>query len=293
MPLESISEMMSHASRHRYAVGYFESWSLESLQGVIDAAEKTRSPIIIGFNGDFLSHKERIVPEKLSVYGELGRAVAETAGVPCGFVFNECSDDDWVRDAITSGFNLVMPTDPSAGFEESIDRVVALTRFAHENGVAVEGELGELPDGLHDGSGGSTTDPELASIFVRETGIDLLAVSVGNIHVQLSGRRSLDLDHIARLKKALEIPLVLHGGSGIEDSSLFEAIGLGVTKVNFGTYLKQRYVRVLKEKLKSEYRNPHELVGMGGDLDIVVAGRTAVRDSVTERLPLLGCEGRA
>ena len=93
MPLEPIDLMMHRARGAGYAVGYFESWNLESLQGVIDAAEETRSPVIIGFNGAFLSGPDRLARERLAWYGALGRAAAESATVPCGFIFNECPDD--------------------------------------------------------------------------------------------------------------------------------------------------------------------------------------------------------
>ena len=112
MPLEPIGPMMRRAVEGGYAVGYFESWNLESLQGVIDAAEETRSPIIIGFNGDFLSRPTRLAAERLAWYAALGRAAAESASVPCGLIFNECPRDDWVRAAIEAGFNLVMLADP-------------------------------------------------------------------------------------------------------------------------------------------------------------------------------------
>src|SRR5689334_8459922 len=106
MSLEPIDRMMSKARNGDYAIGYFESWSLESLQGVIDAAEQTRSPIIIGFNGEFLSQRAGATAEELSLYGDVGAAIATQARVPCGFIFNECSDDAWTERAITAGFNL-------------------------------------------------------------------------------------------------------------------------------------------------------------------------------------------
>src|SRR5882762_8258133 len=112
MPFESISRLMQTASHRGYAIGYFESWNLDSLQGVIDAAEKTRSPIIIGFNGEFLSQRVGATPDELPLYGALGVAIAEQAHVPCGLIFNECSNDAWTERAITAGFNLVMPADP-------------------------------------------------------------------------------------------------------------------------------------------------------------------------------------
>src|SRR3954463_5697427 len=114
MSREHVSETLARARRGGFAVGYFESWNLESLQGVLDAAEVTRSPIIIGFNGDFLSRQQRRAEERLQWYAQLGCAGAETATVPCGLIFNECPLDDWVRAAIAAGFNLVMPADPSA-----------------------------------------------------------------------------------------------------------------------------------------------------------------------------------
>src|ERR1700726_2706773 len=131
MSLESIPKLMQAAQRHDYAVGYFESWNLESLQGVIDAAEATRSPIIVGFNGEFLSHPDRRQFERLEWYAALGKAAATSATVPCGFIFNECQNDAWVRHAVLSGFNLVMPSDPLATDEDYNRRVATLTEFAH------------------------------------------------------------------------------------------------------------------------------------------------------------------
>ena len=145
MPLEPIRAMMERAILGRYAVGYFESWNLESLQGVVDAAEDTRSPVILGFNGGFLSGPRRF-DERLALYAALGRAAAESASVPCGLIFNECQSDAWVRAAITAGFNLVMPSDPAPA-DLYKARVATIAAEAHSRGVAVEAELGELPHG--------------------------------------------------------------------------------------------------------------------------------------------------
>jgi fructose/tagatose bisphosphate aldolase len=160
MPLDPIGLMMRNAARGCYAIGYFESWSLESLQGVVDAAEQTRSPIILGFNGAFLAGA-RATPERLELYAGLGRASAESSSVPCGLIFNECPRDDWVLKAI------------AAGLLEEITRRVP-------------------------------------------------------------------------------VPLVLHGGTGITAESLRAAIALGVAKVNFGTYLKQGYLKTIRAALGHE-----------------------------------------
>ena len=295
MSLEPIGPMLGRAVRGGYAVGYFESWNLESLQGVIDAAEQVRAPIILGFNGDFLSRPTRQAQERLAWYAALGRAAAESASVPCGLIFNECPADDWVRRAIVAGFNLVMLADPDAPPEELVRRVAAIVRAAHERGVAVEGEVGELPCGASGGTprGGSATDPETAAAFVEETGVDLLAVSVGNVHIRLEGGQGLDLARLGEIRRRVLVPLVLHGGTGIDAGALREAIALGVAKVNYGTYLKQAYLRAVRAALDRDVADPHRLLGLGGEEDVLMAGRLAVRDAVLERIGLLGCSGKA
>ena len=294
MPLIPIGELIRRAREEQYALGYFESWNLESLQGVLDAAEATRSPVIIGFNGEFLSHPGRKLPERLQCYAELGKAAAACATVPCGLVFNECPDDAWVRQAVLAGFNLVMPADPAAAYEDYSRRVAELTEFAHHHGVAVEAEVGHLPLGTTGELNGSQlTDPELAAQFIRDTCVDLLAVSIGNVHVMLEGEQDLDLRRLSQICLHITKPLVLHGGTGISASSLRDAIALGVAKINYGTYLKQRYIQAVRKSLAADVGNPHELLGIGGDGDMMIAGRLAVRDAVLERIGVLGCSGKA
>lgn len=290
MPLEPIGPMLRKAREGGYAVGYFESWSLESLQGVVDAAESARSPIILGFNGDFLS-RPRADPERLELYAALGLAAARSATVPCGLIFNECPRDDWVCRAVDLGFNLVMLADPAAEAADLAERVAAIVRRAHARGVAVEGEVGELPMGAE--HAGERTDPAAAAAFVAATGVDLLAVSVGNVHIQLGEPGGLDLDLLEAIERAVPTPLVLHGGTGITREALTAAVARGVAKVNFGTYVKRRFLKAVRLTLAKEVADPHHVLGMGGPDDVLVAGRNAVRDAVLERIDQLGSRGRA
>jgi fructose/tagatose bisphosphate aldolase len=224
----------------------------------------------------------------------LGKAAAEAAEVPCGFIFNECAEDEWTKAAVGAGFNLVMPADAAAPPKEYAARVADITALAHRSDVAVEAEAGELPSEVPgENHAGSTTEAAEARDFVGETGIDLLAVSVGNVHVALRGKHGLDLARLATIRKAVDIPLVLHGGTGIADEPLKEAICLGVTKINYGTYLKQRYLVALRSALDVDEPNPHALLGLGGKRDLLVIGRNVMREAVLERLPLLGSAGRA
>jgi ketose-bisphosphate aldolase len=295
MSLEPVGDLMGRARRKGYAVGYFESWSIDSLYGVVDAAEALRSPVIIGFNGEFLSHSGRTAEERVSLYGALGKAAAEAASVPCGFIFNECAQDDWTKAAVGAGFNLVMPADAAASFDGYARRVAEITAFAHRADVAVEAEIGELPSGApgEDNHTGSHTEASQARDFVEKTGIDLLAVSVGNVHIALRGEYDLDLERLKAIRESVDVPLVLHGGTGIAAGPLKAAIALGVTKINFGTYVKQRYIEAVRRAFAVDVRNPHEMLGLGGEHDVLVVGRKAVRDAVLERMPLLGSAGQA
>ena len=295
MPLQPVAEMAGRARAGGYAIGYFEAWSLESLYGVVEAAESLRAPVFIGVNGEFLSRPERASAERLSWWAALGRAAAEDAKIPCGLVFNECSRDAWTRAAATAGFNLVMPADPEASYEDYRRRVGDIVRHAHPLGVAVEAELGELPSGAAGFSSheGEKTDPRLARDFVAATGVDLLAVSVGNIHGSIGRRVALDFEHLKAIHRLVDVPLVLHGGTGIADESLREAAALGVAKVNFGAGLKLRYLAAVRRALANDEANPHVLLGMGGPEDVATAGRRAVREATLERMPALGCAGKA
>jgi fructose/tagatose bisphosphate aldolase len=290
MPLASAHELIADACRRGYAVGYFESWNLESLQGVVDAAEESRSPVVLGFNGEFLSRAGRQAPERLSWYAALGRAAAASTTVPCALLFNECRQDRWVIEALAAGFNMVMPADPGAPAPVMARRVAAIVDQAKARGAAVEGEVGVLPSGIERGEG-RMTDPEEAAAFVAATGVDLLAVSVGNVHIRTEGEGELDLELLRRIRQRVPVPLALHGGTGIAAGTLGAAIRLGVVKVNYGTYLKEAYLRAVREAMGAPIENPHLLLGMGGPEDALVAGRRAVRESVLERIGLLGCRG--
>ena len=241
-------------------------------------------------------HAGRRAHERLSWYAALGRAAAETAAVPCSLVFNECAQDEWIRDAIELGFGQVMLDDPEVPRSEYVARVKDLAAFAHSHGVAFEAETGHLPFGAEGGIdtlGSSATDPQQAADFVLETGVDILSISVGNVHILLNGSQGLDLERLAAIREKVKIPLDLHGGTGIALSDLKEGIALGVAKVCYGTYVKQRYLKAVRAALGSNQENPHLLLGHGAEEDVMVAGRHAVRDAVLERIDFLGCCGKA
>ena len=297
MPLAPLQELLAEAERSGYAVGYFECWNLESLQGVIDAAEMVSAPVIVGFSGVNLPDPRRQAGERLELYAALGRAACETARVPAALLFNESPHLDWIGRAIELGFNAVMFADERMGLDdlpEQVRRTVALAAGR----AAVEAEMAALP-GVASGldeipSAMELTDPEAAARFVADTGVDALAVSVGNLH--LHGRRQveLDIDRLQAIRRRVQVPLVLHGATSVADSSIRRAIEAGIRKINVSSALRSAFFRAVKEHIATseEKFNPYEVLGSGLPADVLLAGRIAVRHLVCAKMQLFGSAGR-
>ncbi|MBI1879733.1 MAG: class II fructose-bisphosphate aldolase, partial [Chloroflexi bacterium] len=182
-------------------------------------ANVRRSPVILGFSGIYLPQPERIVKDPLRVYAALGLDVCRQLSVPACLLFNESPYFDRALEAIELGYNLVMFTDDNLNFDEQVRQVRQVVLKAHQAAVSVEGEvaalagvageLSTLPDDLR------LTGPEQARFFVEQTGVDALAVNVGQAH--LHGRQAvrLSLERLVALKKAVSVPLVLHGATSV------------------------------------------------------------------------------
>src|SRR5436190_15218801 len=205
MAIVGFQDLMDDAERGGYAVGYFESWNLESLLAVADAAEALSSPVILGFSGIYLPDSARkLVSDPLAAYARMAEAVARGLSVPACLLFNESPFLDWVEAAIAEGFGLVMYTDENLAPAELERRVAGLVRKAHAAGVAVEGEmdalpgvggeLAALPDQLH------LSDPARSREFLERTGVDALAVNIGQAHMHGRCQVRLNLPHLAKVK---------------------------------------------------------------------------------------------
>lgn len=295
MPIASLHDILRDASNGSYGVPYCESWNLESAQAVVEAAERAGSPAIVGFNGGFLQHPGRRQPEKLAWYAGM-RMALESASVPAALLLNESTTMEQIAEAIRLGFNAVMPENEGLSIEEYRCLVKEVVALAHPQGVWVEAQIGTLPagHGAHNNSDGQMTDPCTAAAFVAETGVDALGVSIGNVHVMTSGKASPDLDALARIRAMVEVPLVVHGGTSLTPDSLRKMVGLGVAKINFGTVLKQAYLEAVRERLAcyDPPSNPHRYLGMGGEDDIMTAGREVVQRKVEELMEICGSTGR-
>lgn len=296
MGLVSMRELLEDAKNRKYAVGYFESWNLESLGAVIDAAEEMHSPVIIGFNGGILTNPERILkPEDLEYFAAIGKIAAQKASVPVALILNEISSFRTVINGIKFGFNAVMFENSSTDFEESISLTKKIVEVAHAARVSVESNVGQLPiaekgTGSRKETRGLLTNPQEAERFVRETEVDALGISIGNVEVLTEGNAIMDFELLEKIDKVVDAPLVLHGGSSIADNDIRRVIELGVCKINFGAKLNQSFFEGMKEVLDStkEYVSPKYLLGSGLKTDIFAGGKLAMKELVKRKMKVYG-----
>jgi ketose-bisphosphate aldolase len=292
-------DLLRHARENSYAVGYFEAWNLESLLAVVRAAEIARSPVMVGFCGEYLANPQRKFKEDISLYGAIARQVAQSVSVPVATLLNESIDMNVTYQGVKGGFDMVMFVDEKM----PIDRLTVVTRklveFAHACEVAVEGEVGSLgmadqPTGQQ--SAGHKTDPGVAAKFVAETGVDALAVSIGNIHFLEGGKVKLDFDLLEQIHQEVSVPLVLHGGTGVDKADFRPSIERGVAKVNVGAGLKRVVIESNRQYLaKSDLSrmNPNDVLGRGGVLDMNVRSQAALIDEVIGFIKSFGSENKA
>lgn len=303
MSRAAFTELMEHARKHGYAVGYFESWNMESLLAAADAAEKLRSPVILGFSGIYLPHPERVVHDRLSDYAALGAEICRRLRVPCCFLFNESDNREWVESAIDLGFDLVMFTDETLDLDSQTRQVAEITEQAHQRDVAVEGEMTPLPgaggeyvsDRAVRTKEGAAEHAERAAAFTNATGIDALAPDLGQVHIH--GRRLLDLDllRLKQLRERVPVPLVLHGASSVAPESIRAAISGGIRKINVGSSLKRVYFEALRRACNAagEDYSPYEVVGTLNRGDVHVEARLALQHKIEELMHLFGSAGMA
>jgi ketose-bisphosphate aldolase len=297
--LYPMKRLLRHAEEHQYAVGYFEAFNMDCMLAVLTAAEQSDSPVIIGFGGQFVGSKKRTVKENIYHYGAVAAEAAKRSPVPCAVILNEADDIDMVYQGMNAGFNAVMYQKPGEDFDETVRITREICCIAHYLDVDVESEVGELPcaDIATDTqSDGSKTDIEQALRFVEETGVDALAVAIGNVHLLEGKTASLDFGLLKQLHAAIPVPLVLHGGTGVSADEMKRAIAAGITKVNVGTVMKREYINAIKayyDSYNPEKMDPHCIIGWGGGEDMLAAGRSAITNKVKEFIDMFDSAGKA
>ncbi|HLH65256.1 MAG TPA: class II fructose-bisphosphate aldolase [Solirubrobacteraceae bacterium] len=293
--LTPLVQLLSDARSNGYAVGYFEAFDLYSLEAIIDAAEEAGAPVITGVGG-LSCDPAWLGARGMPAFGASGAALAARAAVPVSLLFNEAPDLGQAIRALGAGYNAVMLV-AGGRDDDGAEQVRALCQIAHDAQVAVEGEIGrlaEMRDGTVDEREARLTSVARAREFVAATGVDCLGVSVGNVHFVTGGYRPrIDFERIAELASAVDVPLALHGGSGLSDDQLRRAVAAGIAKVNFATRLKQVFGQELRAALAQRDGDPNALFGSHLDGDVLAAAARALKAQVAGLIDVLGGSGRA
>jgi ketose-bisphosphate aldolase len=297
VPLAPLTTLLADARAHGYAVGYFEAWDGCSFEAVVEAAEAERAPAIIGA-GCLLGNQPWLDGGGIELLGAVGSALARSARVPVALLLNETHTLEQSLGGLDAGFNAVMMHTGELGYTEAVSEVGKLVVAAHARGAAVEAELGNLPDaarGTIDDSAASLTDPDEAASFVQATGVDCLAVSVGNVHLLRHGNAVIDLDRLRAVHARVSVPLVIHGATGFPHDDVAPAIAAGVAKFNVGTALRRAFLHGLTEAVAGLPADPdvHAAIGSHAPPDVLEAGKAAMVTVVRDLIRQYGGVGRA
>lgn len=240
MPLVTTGELVTRAAEARSAVAAFNIITLEHVEAVIAGAESTGAPVVLQVSENAVKFRYgRLLP-----LARAAVAAAERAAVPVALHLDHVQSDDLLRQAQAAGFSSVMYDAARLPYAENLAATRAAADWAHAQGLWIEAELGEVggkngepPRDAH--APGARTDPAQARAFVADSGVDALAVAIGSSHAMTTRTATLDHDLLKRLTATLDVPLVLHGSSGVPDDELTAAVTGGITKVNVGTALNQ------------------------------------------------------
>ena len=283
--MKTLRECVKEAEEKKVALGHFNISNIEGLHAIYGAAKKLNAPIVIGLSGG----EEKFVGLEEGV--ALVRAIRERDNYPIFLNADHHHTFEEVKACIDAGFDCVIIDGAELSFEENVKVTKQCVDYAHSvikstgRDILVEGELGFIGSGsiirdsIPEGAG-IKTKPEEAKKFVEETGIDMFAPSVGNIHgIVKSGNPDIDTELVAEIRKSAGVPLVLHGGSGLHDSDFTDGIKNGISTVHINTEIRVAFVEALK---KSLINSPNEVV----PYKVSKPAQDAVEKVVLERLKL-------
>ena len=297
MPLVPMTDLFAQARAGGYAVGYFEAWDSYSLEAVLAAAEAEQAPVSLGF-GCMMADGPWLDAGGIEMLAGLGLPLARRARVPVALLLNEAHTLEQAKRGLDAGFNAVMMDSSAWEWERAVQEVSELVAYARACGASVEAELGRLPDAVEGGIDDSTaalTDPEQAAEFARRTGIDCLAVSVGNVHLLTAGYAPVNLDHLEAIYRKVDLPLVMHGGTSFPPQAVPRAIAGGVAKFNVGTILKKSFLEAVRTQVSSwpAQVDPHQVLGSHKEADLFKVGKVRMTAEVRRLIKLYGGSGEA
>jgi len=278
-------ELFAKARVGGYAIGAFNVSTLEAIKGILDAAVELMSPVIIETSEKEMNY---MGPELVA---DVVRDLATDLPIPVAIHLDHGQGMEGAKAAIAAGYTSIHIDASALDYAANLKLTTEVTKFAHEHELTVEGELGHVGGAseVHDESAqmekSTYTDPAQAEIFVRETGIDVLASSIGNIHGIYENEPELDFERLQKIGD-IGIPLSLHGGSGIPEVQVKRAITLGITKINVNTELRQAYTETLHKSLDA---HPEEIV----PYKYLPEEIEAVKQVVMKKIKMFGSAGKA
>jgi tagatose 1,6-diphosphate aldolase GatY/KbaY len=280
--LSSTRELLETARRNYYAIGAFNVYNLEGVKAVVAAAEANQSPAML-----------QIHPSALE-FGGLGLIAlcleaARSAKIPIAVHLDHSTKAEDIQIALDSGMNSVMADGSHLPYAQNLAFTKAMTELAHRKGAIVEAEIGRI-SGTEDGltvaeKEAKMTDPDQAVEFVKATEVDALAVTIGNVHGEYKSEPRLDFERLAKIRKLIEIPLVLHGASGLPAEAIDRSVQLGVCKFNVNTEVRLAYMQSLQQGICSQ--SLKDLV------DSMGAAIAAMQSVITDKLELFGSVHKA
>ena len=283
MSLVTTKKMLLDAQQCGYAIGAFNVENMEMVQAVISAASKLRSPVILQTTPSTLKYA---TPE---LFFANVKAEAERTDIPVAMHLDHGNCFELAMRAFRVGYTSIMIDGSQYVFKENIAISKAVVNVCHSADIPVEAELGKVggkEDELDNGDSNPYTDPAEAAEFVLQTGVDFLAVAIGTAHGVYKGIPKLDKQRLSEIKRMVDVPLVLHGTSGIPDEDVKGCISRGICKVNYATDLRIAYTEGVKKYMKEnpDVFDPKKYNAMG---------RESVKQYVTRKIQVVGSVGKA
>ena len=278
MSIRTITALFDISPDKNWAVGQFNSHNMIMMKAALAAAVAERAPIILAIGYQSMRYLS------LRALASVARVMADEVDVPVAIYLDHARETKLVREALSCGFSSVMFDGSALSFEENIHKTREVVAMARDAGASVEGEVGVVPQPGTAPGKVSLTDIGQAVEFAQRTGVDLLAVSLGSVHGMAETALALDQALLEKLSRVIEVPLVLHGASGVTDEAIGLAITKGVRKINVNTALKAAACRRL-----------HEVITTRPDVDFLEAlelGGSAITDLVVHKMRAFGASGR-
>jgi len=272
------------ARENGIAVAAFNVHNMETIQAVVEGAAEERAPVVVQTTPGTLKHAG------IPFIAACVKVAAELFDVPVALHLDHCQSFETVIQCIRHGYTSVMIDGSMLSYAENVALVKKVVEVAHSVGVAVEAELGRVggaEDYLSvDECQAAFTVPDEARDFVEATGIDTLAVAIGTAHGIYKGEPKLDFERLSAIRATVDVPLVLHGASGVPDQSIREAVRRGISKINIATELKIPMAEAIKDFFRNNPSESDPRAYMGQAKD-------AVKQIVRKKIQLCGCSGLA